>query len=349
MRLFPLAAIDIETDGALNLKQLRQRKDLHAANVILIGLLIAQSRNRVRYSGFSSNDADLGKLRDILTEFPGTILSFNGLKFDFIALEKKLPIKQFFSKFFDIFHWVQKKVGRRKGTRLEDFARANLGIGKLGSWKEGFAAWKKGDKKKLTAYNRRDCELTLKLYLKMVHDGHLRLEEESLLFLKADHKIPQVGYRTWISSQPFRKTRSIANAWFESDNDGDFWEVMLEAMGHEPNEIARYGAESLLAQYSGTGYVRCKCGKYFSYTWTEWPGFRDVQDFNCPACGRKLGRADLNGMVEISSVDYLLQGEKKCPRHRIRLKFRNHRVYHKEAWDVYWCPKCRKEYTIDTT
>lgn len=136
----------------------------------------------------------------------------------------------------------------------------------------------------------------------------------------------------------------------EEELEGNYSEVMAEAMGYDQRDIEEYGAENLIASHSGTKYVKCSCGKFYELRWTEWPGFRDMRPVLCPNCKKQLGTHDLDHMSEISERDYLLKGEGLCPKDRTRLKLVEHRVYKPgaEEWDVLRCPKCRAKYQVDT-
>lgn len=133
-------------------------------------------------------------------------------------------------------------------------------------------------------------------------------------------------------------------------SDDGYWKAMLHAMGHDESEIEEVGTEQLLRSHSGTKYVRCKCGKFYELSWTEWPGFRDSRDVLCPKCKKILDRLDLDHITEITERDYLLKGQGRCPKDRTRLKFVKHHAYKpgSEEWDAFQCPKCRARYQIET-
>jgi predicted nuclease of restriction endonuclease-like (RecB) superfamily len=136
----------------------------------------------------------------------------------------------------------------------------------------------------------------------------------------------------------------------EELSDEGWSEAMAGAMGHDEGEIKEHGAENLIRSHSGTKYVECSCGKFYELSWTEWPGFRDTQPVPCPKCKRSLGTMDLDHMTEISKRDYVLKGQRRCPRDRSLLKLVKHHAYKpgSEEWDELRCPKCRAKYQIDT-
>src|SRR3989442_10582711 len=133
---FPIAVLDLETDGK------QKWSKLQTANVVLVGLLVAQSVNRLSYRTFQDQPEDYKTLAQILTDFPGTILTYNGLRFDFLVLKERLPVRKFLEKTFDLFYWVYTKLDKRKGTKLDDLSRENLRLKKIGTWKSAYVAWK---------------------------------------------------------------------------------------------------------------------------------------------------------------------------------------------------------------
>lgn len=345
--MFPVASLDLETDKIKSWT----RQALQQEVPLIIGLTVARGPGRVTHKAYSPREfASLGKF---LESFKGLIISYNGLCFDFLVLEKRLAMKRIIPKSFDLFHWLKSEIGWVKGSRLEDLARANLGAGKLGSWTDGMVAWKAGNKKPMLRYNRADCSLTLRLFQKLVKQGHLIFQGKKIrLNSEARGQIareaPQVGYSAWLSGSEFNRAKRIKENFEESD--GNYWDVMLEAMGYDEDDIRKFGVDRLLSSHSGTDHVRCACGKYFSLTWTEWPGFRDVRPVLCTGCGRSLGNFDIDHIGEVTKDEYLLHAKRACPKDNTPLKFLEHFVYKpgSEEWDVLRCPKCRKKYQIDT-
>jgi len=345
--IFPIAALDIETD---NITEWSPRA-LQRKQPLLVGLLIAHSSKRMQYNAFPATR--LNHLRRVLAAFRGTVVTYNGLRFDYHVLAKKLNMKKLLPRSFDLFYWLKSKVGRVKGSRLEDLAQENLGRGKVGSWQAGYAAWKRGNKAPMRRYNRYDCELTLLLVFKLLKQGFLtfkgrRLALPSRTVDQIAGKAIQVPFDDWVSSSEFNRARDIQTSFEEAE--GNYWEVMLEAMGYDQKDIQEVGVERLLASHSGTEYVHCSCGKYYSIVWTEWPGFRSVEDVLCPnpECRKVLCRHDADHVSEISRDEYFLRGLRRCPKHNVPLKFIKHYAYKpgSEEWDIYKCPRCSTEFQI---
>lgn len=340
---YPIAVIDLETKEVKNW----ERSSLRKLQPLIVGLLIAHSPRKMIYTAFSGKECK--KLEQKLVSFEGPILSFNGLRFDFIVLEKKITIQSVLRYSFDLFYWLQSKTGMKKGSRLEDLAQENLGMGKIGSWQDGIRAWRKGKRTPMVRYNRMDCHLTLKLFLRLAKQGHLLFQGKKIFTSLTDRKqflgqSQQVTYEQWLNEEQFTRSREIKEAFTEAD--GGFWEGMLEAMGHDPDEIKEIGVERLLRSHAGEKYVECSCGKFFTIAWTEWPGSRQMSSVLCPNCNRSLGNFDLDNLHEVTKDEYLIIGKHICPKDRMRLKFVRHFVYKpgSEEWDVFRCPKCRVLY-----
>lgn len=345
---FPIAVLDLETDKIKSWT----RDALQKERPLLVGVLVASAPGRTSYKAYAASQ--LKQLGKFLEAFKGPILSYNGLSFDFLVLEKRVEMRRIIPKSFDLFYWLKSQVGMVKGSRLEDLSQMNLGTGKSGSWVEGIRAWKAGYKKPMFRYNRTDCLLPLKLVQKLLRQGYLVFQGRKVrLGLEAraqlDGRASQVAYDAWLAGSEFNRANRIKESFEESD--GNYWDVMLEAMGYDESAIKRFGADNLLKSHTGTNYVSCPCGKFYSIGWTEWPGFRDSRDVDCPICGRSLGNFDVDHLSEISREDYYLNGERACPKHRTRLRLVRHVAYKpgSEEWDVLRCARCRKTFQVATS
>ncbi|MBM3925343.1 MAG: hypothetical protein FJ320_05050 [SAR202 cluster bacterium] len=133
-------------------------------------LLVTGTMDQVRYVPYECNKQDLGNLADFLNSYSGTIVTFNGTRFDFAVLDvyfkKFLGSAPKMKKHYDIMAKFQYLAGFR--VKLDTLCSETLGISKI-PWdhtqNEGVFA---KQKHRLLEYNEQDLTITSRLYQRIL-------------------------------------------------------------------------------------------------------------------------------------------------------------------------------------
>ncbi len=133
------------------------------------------------YSYFTEDK--LKELKLQISSFEGLIIGFNIYKFDLEVLEGYFSesfIEKIKRKTIDLFFLLKfLNHGFFKGLNLNALGKQNLGIGKSLDISGGQIPklWLSGKKDKVIKYNHRDCDLTFKLWHRLVKQGFLNFTD----------------------------------------------------------------------------------------------------------------------------------------------------------------------------
>jgi hypothetical protein len=201
-----ICAFDIETAKATT-------GSPEDCEVACAGMLVykraGSSWRRAGYQWFGAGE--LVELAEFMRGFPGLILGHNVFDFDYRVLRPHIVLKGIVEKTVDL-RLLLHNLDRSRDARLslESLARLNLGRGKIDDSRNIPALWRAGKRRCVLAHNRRDCELTLELWLDLLRrrrvytdciharDGQAcELTPDALAILAG--RIPQLTYREWLS------------------------------------------------------------------------------------------------------------------------------------------------------
>lgn len=142
------------------------------------------------YSCFDENE--LGKLKEVFRQ-SDLLIGFAVKRFDLPVLEKYFsPEKGDFNLYsipcFDILEKIEQSLGHR--VKLDDLAKANLGIGKTAVGLEAIEFYRNGEMEKLKEYCLNDVKITKELYEMLKKEGHLWIPKRfSGKMVKWEHQI----------------------------------------------------------------------------------------------------------------------------------------------------------------
>jgi DEAD/DEAH box helicase domain-containing protein len=137
-----------------------------------VSMVCLYSYKNNAYSCFNENE--LGKLEEIFRQ-SDLLIGFAVKRFDLPVLEKYFSSEGGFNlyniPYFDILEKIEQSLGRR--VKLDDLAKANLGVGKTGFGLEAIEFYKNGEMEKLKDYCLNDVKITKELYEMLKKEGHL--------------------------------------------------------------------------------------------------------------------------------------------------------------------------------
>jgi hypothetical protein len=161
---------------------------------------------------------DFLALQRRLDELPGPIIGHNLFNFDYLVLRRHLNLEHIVEKSADTLHFLYEQDGGGEDGALyslDKLARENLGEGKTAKGSTVPQLLKEGKLAEVLAYNERDCDLTFRLWWKMVSERHVStgevryddddfppeeltydLEEKDISVLTC--ATPRFTYATWV-------------------------------------------------------------------------------------------------------------------------------------------------------
>ena len=169
-----VCALDLETTG----------KDVNRAELAVAGLKVytwdvqRESHLPGPYEHYAPTD--LPALQQRLDELPGPIIGHNIFGFDYQVLRRYLNVEHLIEKSADTLHFLyEQDGGGEDGTRysLDQLAKENLGEGKKAKAKTIPKLIKEGKLDEVLAYNERDCDLSFRIWWKMVSERHISAGE----------------------------------------------------------------------------------------------------------------------------------------------------------------------------
>ena len=144
---------------------------------------------------------DFKELENYLKKFDGVIVGFSILGADYPLLAKEINLEGVIEKTFDICLFLRWKSKLHKMYQLNDLAKCNFNQEKL-SWYTKRKGYKRGFISGIIKYNKQDCYLTSRLYLKMVNlrpiitpDGEIQIEKKDLRYI--------LGYKPMMTPSQF--------------------------------------------------------------------------------------------------------------------------------------------------
>lgn len=145
--------LDVETQRLFDEKS---RRDPSLLGISYVGIY---ERDGAKLHGFF--EKDIANLWSIL-ENADNIVGFNIKKFDFPVLSRYYPGDIFKLPVFDLWEEVKNQLGL--SLRLDNLARATLGLGKTGSGFDAVRLFEEGKLEELSKYCLHDVKITHDLY-----------------------------------------------------------------------------------------------------------------------------------------------------------------------------------------
>ncbi len=175
---------DIETKNSF--ADVGGEENLKKLDVSVVGVY---SYKNNAYSCF--DETELEKLKEVFQQ-SDLLIGFAVKRFDLPVLEKYLSPKGDFDfcniPCFDILEKIEQSLGHR--VKLDDLAKANLGIGKTAVGLEAIEFYRNGEIKKLKDYCLNDVKITKELYEMLKSQGHLWIPKRfSGKMLKWEHRV----------------------------------------------------------------------------------------------------------------------------------------------------------------
>ena len=167
----PYCILDIETAGPIT-----QPPDTY--ELLLVGV-----KHERQHAIFRCNRRELGLFATFVDGFKGTVVTFNGNRFDLPILSHALQLvtgkSLRVSKHYDILSKVEQHAGRR--ISLDALARENLGIGKS-EWdhRRNKEIWQSSPEL-LIAHNQEDLNLTARLFEMVLQRQPLKVDGMTVL------------------------------------------------------------------------------------------------------------------------------------------------------------------------
>ena len=163
--------LDIETAG-----HIVQSPDTY--ELLLVGV-----KHERHHAIFRCNRRELGLFAAFVDGFKGTVVTFNGNRFDLPILSHALQLATGkslrISEHYDILSKVEQYAGRR--ISLDALARENLGVGKS-EWdhRRNKEIWQSSPEL-LIGHNREDLNLTARLFEMVLQRQPLKVDRTSVL------------------------------------------------------------------------------------------------------------------------------------------------------------------------
>ena len=169
-----VCALDLETTG----------KDANRAELAVAGLKVytwdAQREGYLPGPYEHYAPTDLPALQQRLDELPGPIIGHNIFGFDYQVLRRYINVQHLIEKSADTLHFLyEQDGGGEDGTRysLDQLAKENLGEGKKAKASTIPKLIKEGKLDEVLACNERDCDLSFRIWWKMVSERHISAGE----------------------------------------------------------------------------------------------------------------------------------------------------------------------------
>jgi hypothetical protein len=147
---------------------------------------------------------DLPDLETFLRSFPGLIIGHNIFDFDYRILRGHISLEGVIEKTIDTLWFLRQKD--KKGwasLKLDLLSEINFGKGKATQSRKIPLLWQEGKRKRVLSYNRTDCQLTYKLWWRMVHKRSLLTNSPVISILAKDvasltARKPAISYAAWL-------------------------------------------------------------------------------------------------------------------------------------------------------
>lgn len=125
------------------------------------------SWRQASYRWFSASQ--LSELVTFLHRFPGIVIGHNVLNFDYRVLRPHVSLEGIVEKTVDLL-LALRSIDPTRNARLTlaSLARINLRRRKLGKGRSMPLLWRAGERRRVLAHNKRDCELTAELWMHLL-------------------------------------------------------------------------------------------------------------------------------------------------------------------------------------
>lgn len=207
-----VCVLDLETSGPHAIKPDR-------ADLAVVGLKVYtwDEQQKCYLAGSYEHYAptDFSALQQRLDELPGPIVGHNLFNFDYRVLRRHLNLGQILEKSADTLHLLYEMGGGGEEGflhSLDMLAKENLGEGKKAKASTIPKLLKEGKLAEVLTYNERDCDLTFRLWWKMVSERHISTDKvsyedefpEEIAYNLEDEEVsvitcatPRFTYTTW--------------------------------------------------------------------------------------------------------------------------------------------------------
>jgi 3'-5' exonuclease len=208
-----VCALDLETSGPNAIKPDR-------ANLAVVGLKVytwdEQQQGYLPGPYEHYAPADFPTLQQRLDALPDPIIGHNLFNFDYLVLRRHLNLERIVEKSVDTLHFLYEQDGGGEDGSLyslDKLAKENFGEGKTAKASTIPKLLKEGKLAEVLAYNERDCDLTFRIWWKMVSERHIsageaRDDEGELFEVTYDLEdkdisvltcaTPRFTYTTWV-------------------------------------------------------------------------------------------------------------------------------------------------------
>ncbi len=224
-----VCALDLETSGPNAIKPDR-------ADLAVVGLKVytwdGQQKGYLPGSYEHYAPADFLALQQRLDALPGPIIGHNLFNFDYLILRRHLNLEHVVEKSADTLHFLYEQGGGSEDGSLyslDKLAKENFGEGKTAKASTIPKLLKEGKLAEVLAYNERDCDLTFRVWWKMVSERHISVGQVwSDSGFEGDYELTELTYdleEKDISVLTCATPRFTYTAWVEQfERDG--WIVM---------------------------------------------------------------------------------------------------------------------------
>ncbi|MGD0266202.1 MAG: hypothetical protein ABSD47_14780 [Candidatus Methylomirabilota bacterium] len=259
--------VDIETD----VPDPKQAVDL--CEPFLVGMkpfsVVKGELQPGKYRYFEQKDFAKGARG--LRRFPGPIVGYNLLGFDYVVLRELVNVEPFLERTVDLLDFLSRKMGSHRGLKLHKVCMELLGQGKSIKDARGLAAmWEAGEREGVLQYNECDCDLTARLWLWLRNRSRIKFQKRTLQLTKDDQafldgRCPVFTYTEWLQKN------------FEPQTQEERVDP-FQGVHVNPLDLARE-------------YDRYLCKKSGAVIFTrpipasDIPSGEDIGPRHCPACG----------------------------------------------------------------
>lgn len=241
----------------------------------------------------------VSELLSSLIEFPGLIIGHNIFDFDYRVLAKYGAVEKLIERTVDLRLLVH-SIDRHHRARqsLDSLARLNIRRRKTESAGQIPALWRRGERKKVLVYNRKDCELTAELWMQMIRQRKIRTK---LSF----GRFPENGFEFKLD----RKAMKILNG-KNSQLTVSEWQRRLDEWGNAvrpPNFNAKFFLEEPDAEPDSIFHkIHCyKCDRQFIWVTARQHQFKSREFVKCLFCSTRLEINELSTLINGGDAKFL--------------------------------------------
>jgi len=226
----------------------------------------------------------LTELGAFLGSFPGLVIGHNILEFDYKVLRHHMPLAGIIEKTIDTLYFLcGKNGGVIKGLSLDNLSLMNFDEGKALSGKSVPEMWRNGKCDEVIRYNEIDCELTQKLWWKMVNDRSVAVNCDE------DGNCDAITITNEdLPSLTGRKPLFTYAAW-DSKMTKDGWLIEKVFTKFERFDYDDFGWEPSTEETESISFYCDDCNKTSLFIGHIVRGCCAYEDAECPQCKKVLG------------------------------------------------------------